>query len=124
MEASERLTEIQNLFSELTGSNPEPSKNYMALIDSVIQSKAIPLKYKELIFLALSLSQKCEWCLSYHLKIAVENGITEDELQEASLIAFLMAGTPALMESIKMKQFYNEIKGGSGNSSKGPELKP
>jgi len=110
MEASERLSEIQKLFTELTGRNPEPSKNYMALIDSVIQSQAIPPKYKELIFLALSLSQKCEWCLSYHLKIAIEKGVTEEELDEASLIAFLMAGTPALMESIKMKQFYNEMK--------------
>jgi AhpD family alkylhydroperoxidase len=111
MEAFEKLNEIQNLFSGIMENNPESGKNYMALIESVSKSSAIPAKYKELIYIALSLSGKCEWCLSYHLKLAVESGVTEKELEEASLIALLMAGTPALMESIKMKKFYSEIVG-------------
>lgn len=110
MESSDRLNEIQELFGDIMNKSEVITKDYMKLIDSVIASNTIPSKYKELIFIALSLAQKCEWCLSYHLKLAIESGVTEDELVEVAFISFLMGGTPALMESIKMKKFYSELK--------------
>lgn len=111
MESSEKLNEIQQLFSGLTASYPEPAKEYMNLIEKVMKTNKIPIKYKELIFIALSLTQKCDWCVSYHLKLALENGVTEDELSEVAFIALLMGGTPALMESIKLRKYLEEMKG-------------
>lgn len=106
MEISDKLNEIQKLFGSYSSSLPEPTKDYMSLIESVTKSSSIPMKYKELIFIALSLAQKCDWCLAYHLQLAKESGVTEDELNEAAFIALLMAGTPALMESVKMKEYF------------------
>jgi len=111
MEATDRLSEIQQLFGNIMNKSEVLTKDYMRLIDSVVKTGTIPPKYKELIFVALSMTEKCEWCLSYHLKLAIENGVTEDELIEAAFVSFLMAGTPALMQSIKMEEFYKELKG-------------
>ena len=113
MEFMEKLTEIQHLFGELSTAIPEPTKAYMELIERVMKTGNIPVKYKELIFISLSLVQKCDWCVAYHLRIARENGVTEDELNEAAFIALLMGGTPALMESIKLKKYLDEIKSSS-----------
>ena len=110
MELSEKLNEIQRIFGNYSTSFPEPTKEYMKLIESVMSSGKIPVKYKELIFVALSLTQRCDWCLAYHLKLAVDSGVTEDELNEATFIALLMGGTPALMESIKLKEYLDDLK--------------
>ncbi len=111
MESSEKLDEIQQLFGGLSASTPEPTKEYMDLIEKVMKTTKIPIKYKELIFIALSLTQKCDWCVSYHLKLALENGVTEDELSEVAFIALLMGGTPALMEFIKLRKYLAEMQG-------------
>jgi AhpD family alkylhydroperoxidase len=110
MEISKRLAEIQQLLGNYSSSIPNPTKNYTDLIESVMSTGVIPVKYKELIFIALSLAQRCDWCLAYHLRLAMENDVTEDEMNEAAFLALLMAGTPALMESIKMKQYLQELK--------------
>jgi Carboxymuconolactone decarboxylase family. len=44
------------------------------------------------------------------LRIARESGVTEDELNEVAYIALLMGGTPALMESIKLKKYLDETR--------------
>jgi AhpD family alkylhydroperoxidase len=110
MEFSERLAEIQQLLGSYSSSVPEPTKNYMNLVESITGTGVIPAKYKELIFIALSLAQRCDWCIAYHLRLATENGVTEDEMNEAAFLALLMAGTPALMESIKLKEYFKELK--------------
>ncbi|MEM0195283.1 MAG: carboxymuconolactone decarboxylase family protein [Thermoplasmatales archaeon] len=109
MEAFERLKEIQSLFDDIMKQKSDVGKDYSQLVDRIISSGSIPQKYKELIFVALSLAKKCEWCLSYHLRKAVESGVTYDELIEVAFISFLMDGTPSLMESIKMKDFYSDL---------------
>ena len=64
---------------------------------AVLSPGKLTTKTKELIALALSLSSTCEWCITYHVKMALESGATEEEILEASYVAVLMAGAPALM---------------------------
>ncbi len=111
MEAQERLKEIQDLFEKLMQEKGDISKNYSQLVEGILKSGTIPQKYKELMFVSLSLAKKCEWCLSYHLKLAIEGGASYEDLLETAFITFLMDGTPALMEAIKMNDFYKELKG-------------
>ncbi|MGC8618353.1 MAG: carboxymuconolactone decarboxylase family protein [Thermoplasmata archaeon] len=110
MEAQEKLREIQNLLESMIKEKGELSRDYSKLVEGVLKSDSIPQKYKELIFVSLSLARKCEWCLSYHLKLAIESGATYQELLEVAFITFLMDGSPALMEAIKMNNFYDEFK--------------
>jgi hypothetical protein len=49
MEFKEKLTEIQHLFGDLSTAIPEPTKAYMDLIEKVMKTGNIPVKYKELI---------------------------------------------------------------------------
>ena len=48
---------------------------------------AIPNKYKELIGLGISAATRCKYCAYFHTEAAKLFGATEEEIQEASLIA-------------------------------------
>ncbi|RDI74921.1 ahpD dom: alkylhydroperoxidase AhpD family core domain [Gaiella occulta] len=48
---------------------------------------AIPNKYKELIGLAVSGATRCQYCTYFHTEAARLFGATEEEIQEASLMA-------------------------------------
>ena len=111
MEAQGRLKEVQDLFESILKQKGDVAKNYSQLVESILKDGTLPQKYKELMFVALSLTKKCEWCLSYHLKLAIESGATYEELIEVAFVSFLMDGSPALMEAVKMNDFYNELKG-------------
>ncbi|MEM0141081.1 MAG: carboxymuconolactone decarboxylase family protein [Thermoplasmatales archaeon] len=117
MDAFDRLKEIQDLFSDIIKQKGDVGKDYSQLVEHVLHNGSIAAKYKELIFVALSLVKKCEWCLSYHLRLAMEAGVTYEELIEIAFIAFLMDGSPSLMEAIKMKDFYFDLK--HSNKSEG-----
>ena len=54
-------------------------------------------KTKRLISLAIALVKKCEFCVVYYTKKALEAGISSEEILEASLSALKMDGGPGLM---------------------------
>jgi AhpD family alkylhydroperoxidase len=47
----------------------------------------IPLKYKELIALAVALTMQCPYCIKVHSNKARVAGATEQELTETTLVA-------------------------------------
>jgi AhpD family alkylhydroperoxidase len=77
------LTKLKKL-GELA---PEGFKGFMAFDDAVFKEGVIPLKYKELMAVAVALSTQCPYCIEIHAKRAKKAGVTEQELAEATLIA-------------------------------------
>lgn len=72
---------------------PEAMKAFSAFNDAALADGAIPLKYKELIAVAVALATQCPYCIEIHVKKAKKAGATEEELAEASLVtAALRAG--------------------------------
>ena len=57
---------------------------------------AIPLKYKELTGVTLSVVIRCEPCLSYHLKMALAARATKAEFIEAIRLGILSAGSATI----------------------------
>lgn len=57
---------------------------------------ALSRKHKELIAIAASIIKGCERCISYHVRAAIVAGATDDEIMEASLVAVIMDGGPAV----------------------------
>ncbi len=57
---------------------------------------ALSRRQKELIAIAASLIKGCERCISYHVKAALTHGASPAEIVEASFVAVIMDGGPAL----------------------------
>ncbi|MER7796380.1 carboxymuconolactone decarboxylase family protein [Microbacterium sp. NPDC096154] len=51
------------------------------------EGREIPLKYRELIALAVGLTTQCAWCIDAHAKKAGDAGATEGELAETAWVA-------------------------------------
>ena len=47
----------------------------------------VPLKYKELIAVAVALTTQCPYCIDIHSRKAKQAGATEQELAEMTLLA-------------------------------------
>ena len=66
---------------------PEAFKAFVAFDEAVVKYGVIPLKYKELMAVAVALTTQCPYCIELHAKKAKKAGATEQELAETTLVA-------------------------------------
>jgi AhpD family alkylhydroperoxidase len=72
---------------------PEAFKAFVAFDEAAFKYGVVPLKYKELMAVAVALTTQCPYCIDIHKKRAKKAGATEQELAETTLIsAALRAG--------------------------------
>jgi AhpD family alkylhydroperoxidase len=71
-------------FAELA---PAAFKKFVEFDEAVIKEGVVPVKYKELIAVAVALTTQCPYCIEIHSKKAKKVGASEQELAETALVA-------------------------------------
>lgn len=71
---------------------PEVAKAFDALIQSLIASKGLDEKTKQLIYIALKASQGDETALQFHVPMAKKLGATKEEVVDAILLTLTVSG--------------------------------
>ncbi len=66
---------------------PDLMKAFWAFDKAAVAEGAIPVKYKELIAVAVALTTQCPYCIDIHSGNARKAGATEAELVEAAMVA-------------------------------------
>jgi AhpD family alkylhydroperoxidase len=66
---------------------PEVMKAFWAFDKLAVADGAIPVKYKELIAIAVALTTQCPYCIDIHSANARKAGATEAEIAEAAMVA-------------------------------------
>ena len=66
---------------------PEVMKAFWAFDQAAVAEGAIPVKYKELIAVAVALTTQCPYCIEIHSANARKAGATEAEMTEAAMVA-------------------------------------
>ena len=66
---------------------PEAFKGFVAFDEAAFKGGAIPLKYKELMAVAVALTTQCPYCIEIHSRRAIEAGASQRELAETTLVA-------------------------------------
>lgn len=66
---------------------PDAFKAFATFDEAVIKNGMIPVKYKELIAVAVACTTQCPYCIKLHADRAREAGATERELAETTLVA-------------------------------------
>jgi len=66
---------------------PEVMKAFWAFDKAAVAAGAIPVKYKELIAVAVATTTQCPYCIDIHVGNARKAGATEAELVEAVMVA-------------------------------------
>lgn len=80
------MKNIQKL-QTLGAKAPEAWKAFVAFDKAAMADGVIPVKYKELMALAVALTTQCPYCLEIHRDKAVKAGASPEELAEVTLIA-------------------------------------
>jgi len=99
MEAKKELERVQNWMKTFGEQSPDSMECFRSLMGAVEKEKVLSAKTKELMAIAISITQQCEWCIAFHVNNALEEGATEEEVMEAAWVAVLMGGGPALMHA-------------------------
>ena len=76
-----------NQLKKMDGLAPEVMKAFWAFDKASVAAGAIPVKYKELIAVAVALTTQCPYCIEIHTGNARKAGATETELVEAAMVA-------------------------------------
>ena len=79
----ENLAKIKKM-NELA---PEVMKAFFAFDKVAVADGAIPVKYKELIAVAVAVTTQCPYCIDIHAANARKAGATDAELTEATIVA-------------------------------------
>jgi len=90
---------------------PEFMKGLGAFADAIVKDGALPVKTKELIAVAISVSKQCTYCIAYHVQAALRAGATKDEIMEAAFVATLIGGGAAFMYAKEVRQAIDELAG-------------
>jgi AhpD family alkylhydroperoxidase len=81
----------------LRGSVPEVMKAFSGIAQAALAPKALDGKTKELVALAIGVAVRCDDCIAFHVKAALEQGATREEISEVLGMAIYMGAGPAVM---------------------------
>ena len=76
---------------------PEVMKAFSGLAQAALAPKALDCKTKELIALGIAVELRCDDCIGFHVKAALEQGASRDEVLETLGMAVYMGAGPSVM---------------------------
>src|SRR3974390_542463 len=88
---------LSNHLRNLRGGVPDVMKAFSAIAQTALAPKALDAKTKELIALAIGIAIRCDDCIAFHIKAAVERGATREEISETVDTAIYMGAVPSVM---------------------------
>jgi AhpD family alkylhydroperoxidase len=103
-EERERLNQIVMKYG---GTN---IKRFYSLDSQVYKGGAIPGKTKELLGLVASLVLRCDDCIKYHIIQCYQEGLKDDELQEALSIGLVVGGSITIPHLRRAFETWDELK--------------
>jgi AhpD family alkylhydroperoxidase len=89
------IEELAGPTNDLRRAQPEAWTAFNALHRAAMADGAVPRRIKELIALAVAVSEHCDGCIAYHAKAAARHGASREEVGEVLSVALLMGGGPA-----------------------------
>jgi AhpD family alkylhydroperoxidase len=100
---------VSSMLRELRGGAPEVMKSFSGIAQAALQTKALDTKTKELIALAIGVAARCDDCIAFHAKAAVEQGATKEEVFETLGMAIYMDAGPSVMYAAHAVDAYKQF---------------
>lgn len=105
--------DISAYTAQLRKLTPEAMQGFYALSKAAGADGAVDAKTKELIALAIGVTQHCDGCIGFHAKALVGMGATREEVAEVMAMCVYMGGGPALMYAADALRAYDQFAEGT-----------
>lgn len=90
-------------------------KRFWNLDSRVYKDGALPKKVKELLGLVASLVLRCDDCIMYHLIRSHEEGVTDEEMEDALAIGLIVGGSITIPHLRRAFDAWDQLKKSDAN---------
>ena len=97
-----QITEIPNFWKSLAN-NPETLERTWTSLKQVMKKGALDPAVKELIYVAVSITNGCEYCIKSHSLAAKKKGATDEMLNEMIAVVGMANETNKLVEGYQVE---------------------
>ena len=97
-----QITEIPNFWKTMANS-PETLERTWRSLQQVMKKGALAPEIKELIYVAVSITNACEYCIKSHTLAAKKNGATDEMINEMIAIVGMANETNRLVEGYQVE---------------------
>jgi AhpD family alkylhydroperoxidase len=89
----------------------EVMKTFSGMSQAALAPNALDRKTKELIALAVGVAVRCDDCIGFHIKAAIEQGASREEVAEALGVAIYMGAGPSVMYASHALEAFTQFQG-------------
>jgi AhpD family alkylhydroperoxidase len=103
------IQDINQNLAPFRKSQPEAMQAFGQLARASMAEGALSAKSKELIALAIGVTQHCSGCIGFHVKALHKLQCTRAELEEMLSVCLYMGGGPALMYTAEVLSAWDNM---------------
>ena len=112
MDKVQQTQQNESLFAEMRRLSPKVTGGIMRARQAAYENGTVAGKYKLLTALAISITIRCEPCIRAYVKMALDQGATQEEFIEFLNVAMIMQGCPGEEWALKAYGVYKELLSG------------
>ena len=106
--------ELTGAIKQLRLGAPDVMKASSSMAAAATGAGTLDEKTNELIALAIAVAIRCDGCVAFHAKAALEKGASRGELMETMGMALYMGAGPSLMYAAQAVEAYDQFAAQSG----------
>jgi AhpD family alkylhydroperoxidase len=103
------MHDINEGIASLRETQPQAMQLFHQLSRAALGEGAVSAKNKELMALAIGVTQHCSGCIAFHVKTLVKLGCTRTEFDETLAVCIYMGGGPALMYAAEAEKAWEAM---------------
>ena len=102
IKSKRKITKIPNFWKSLAN-DPDTLERTWKSLQQVMQKGALDPLTKEMLYVAVSMTNSCEYCIRSHTKAAQKKGLTDKMLKELIAVVAMANETNRLVESYQVE---------------------
>lgn len=101
--------QLSKAMAEVRQGIPEVMAGFSAMARAANKTGAIDPKTKELVSMAISITTRCDGCVTFHSKAAWDLGATREEVMEIIGMAVYMGGGPSVIYGAMALEAFDQF---------------
>ena len=102
IKSKRKITKIPNFWKSLAN-DPDTLERTWNSLQQVMEKGALDPLTKEMLYVAVSMTNSCEYCIRSHTKAAQKKGLTDKMLKELIAVVAMANETNRLVESYQVE---------------------
>lgn len=105
----ELIDQLSAAITTLRKSAPGPMQAFSGLAREAMKPNALDVKTKELLAIAIAIATRCEGCVGFHVKAAIQAGASREEILETCTLAIYMGAGPSMIYAAETLRAFDEL---------------